>query len=208
MHCIVLGLGVKPNMRNEGRFILEVMKRASILGRRPSWSCMIEVKAFMCFCAFIWHWFVQLGLFGHHASKCVIDGSRVEHYTLLSLRHDKGCSCTHIFLQIHCHASVCALLQQKESLQEEMADWLSSVPIGYKYLADRLKICWCALSPMTSQHIHEVDQKKHHRDLYNFQRCKTVQTEATWGMATDFRAKPTEHACIPRHEAISVLLLT
>ena len=83
--------------------------------------------------------FVQAWLFGHHALRCVIDGSRVKHYTPLSFKHDKECSCTHIFLQIHCHASVCALLQQKESLQEEMADWLSSVPIGYQIWVIALK---------------------------------------------------------------------
>lgn len=57
-----------------------------------------------------------LGSFGHHALRCVIDGSRAEHYTPLSLRHDKECGCTHIFLQIHYPASVSALLQQKEEI--------------------------------------------------------------------------------------------
>ena len=38
MLCVALlfGIGVSPNTRNEGRFILQVMKRASILGRRRS----------------------------------------------------------------------------------------------------------------------------------------------------------------------------
>ena len=54
-----------------------------------------------------------LGSFGHPALECVIGGLRVENYIPLILKHDKGCSCTHIFLQIYCHASVCALLQQK-----------------------------------------------------------------------------------------------
>ena len=36
MLCIVFEIGVSLNMGSEGRFILEVMKRASIPGRRQS----------------------------------------------------------------------------------------------------------------------------------------------------------------------------
>ena len=129
MHCIVFGLGVKPNTRNEGRFILEVMKRASILGRRHSWSNMIKCEAFMYFCAFIPYWFMQFGLFGHHASKYVVDDSRVEHYTLLSLKHDKGCTCT----TFSCKCIVMPLFvlccSKRSNPQGKMADQLSSVPI-------------------------------------------------------------------------------
>ena len=130
MHCIVFGLGVKPNTRKEGRFILEVRKRASILGRWHSWSNMIDFMAFMCFCAFQSHWFVQLGLFGHHASKCVIDGSRVKHYTSLRSKHDNGYSCTKFSCKCIAMPLFVLFCSKRSSLQEEMADRLSGAPIG------------------------------------------------------------------------------
>ena len=96
---------------------------------------MIEVKVPYVFCAFHLILNCTLGSFGHHALDYEISGLRVENYTSLSLKHDKGCSCK------HCHVnalpySVCPLLQQKSILQEGMADRPSSVPVGYKCLAD------------------------------------------------------------------------
>ena len=96
---------------------------------------MIEVKVPYVFCAFHLILICTLDSFGHHALKCAIDGPRVENYTSLSLKHDKGCSCKHCLVNaLTC--SVCPLLQQKSILQEGMADRLSSVPVDYKCLAD------------------------------------------------------------------------
>lgn len=141
LHCIAFGLDVNPNTRNEGRFILKVMKRASFL-RSPTPLIMhdkVEVHRVLCvICAFIN--IVQACPFGHHALRCVIGGSRAEHYTPLSLRHHKECSYTHISLQIHCHYSVCALLQQKEKLQEAVADQPSKLPTGHQGCRPTIRI--------------------------------------------------------------------
>jgi len=94
----LFGLGVSPNTRNEGRFILEVMKRASILGRRRSWSSMIKVKAscvYLCI-HFTLNW--AIWLLGHHASRCVISGPRVENRSPFSLWNDREGG----YVYIHC----------------------------------------------------------------------------------------------------------
>ena len=93
---LVFGLGVSRNTRNDGRFILEVMKCASILSHRPSWSCMIEVKAL---CVYVCIHFIlncAIWLLGHHASRCVIGGPRVENHSPLSSWNDREGSCAHI----------------------------------------------------------------------------------------------------------------
>ena len=76
---------------------------------------MVEVKVPYVFCAFHLILNCTLDSFGHHALECAIDGPRVENYTPLSLKHDKGCSCKHCLVNV-LPCSVCPLLQQKEHL--------------------------------------------------------------------------------------------
>ena len=79
--CIVFGIGVSPGTGNEGRFVLRVTERVSISCRRHSGLPMMEFRSccvFMCI-HFILSRAIQL--LGHHASICIIGGTRIEDYT-------------------------------------------------------------------------------------------------------------------------------
>ena len=80
-YCIVLGIGVSPSTGNEGRFVLRVTERVSIPSHRHSGLFMMEFRfccVYMCI-----HFILSraIRLLGHHASICVIGGTRIEDYT-------------------------------------------------------------------------------------------------------------------------------
>ena len=80
-YCIVFGIGISPGTGNEVRFVLRVTERVSIPRRRHSRFPMMEFRSccvFMCI-HFILSRAIQL--LGHHASICVIGGTRIEDYT-------------------------------------------------------------------------------------------------------------------------------
>ena len=96
VYCIVFGIGFSPNRGNEGRFILQVTKRASILDRRHSGLPMMEFRpccVYMCIHVALSH---AIRLLGNHASRCVIDGTRIEDYTPWSLCNDGESGHAHI----------------------------------------------------------------------------------------------------------------
>ena len=68
-------------MGNEGRFVLRVTERVSIPSHRHSGLSMMEFRSccvYMCI-----HFILSraIRLLGHHASICVIGGTRIEDYT-------------------------------------------------------------------------------------------------------------------------------
>ena len=80
-YCIVIGIGVSPSTGNEGRFVLRVTERVSIPSHRHSGLSMMEFRScrvYMCI-----HFILSraIRLLGHHASICVIGGTRTEDYT-------------------------------------------------------------------------------------------------------------------------------
>ena len=80
-YCIVFGIGVSPGTGNEVRSLLRVTERVSIPGHRHSGLTMMESRSccvFMCI-----HFILSraIRLLGHHASRCVIGGTRIEVYT-------------------------------------------------------------------------------------------------------------------------------
>ena len=92
----MFGIGVSPSTGNEGRFILRVTERVSIPGRRHSGLIMMESRpccVYMCI-----HFTLSraIRLLGHHASGCVIDGTRIEDYTPYSLCNDRESGWAHI----------------------------------------------------------------------------------------------------------------
>ena len=62
---------------------------------------MIEVGSLVCLCALHLTLKCKLGLLGHHASKCAIDGPGVEAHAPLSPLHDRGCVRAYICLRSH-----------------------------------------------------------------------------------------------------------
>ena len=96
-YCIVLGIGVSPSTGNEGRFVLRVTERVSIPSHRHSGLSMMEFRSccvYMCI-----HFILSraIRLLGHHASICVIGGTRIEDYTPWRV-------VKHTYVKIHCHA--------------------------------------------------------------------------------------------------------
>ena len=159
---------------------------------------VLEIQVFLCIHFKLNH---TLGSFGNHASTCVIDGPRVEHYTPLSSLHDRKGVCAHIALKMHCHA-LFVLCCSKIAFCRKI--W----PAGHLQCRSP-KHCWLRSSQMVDAQFHMADVpifwpvtshsaqgvvRKHPWDLCSFQRCRTVQTEATCGMATGFRARrPSMH---------------
>ena len=74
MYCIVFGIGFSPNMGNEGHFVLQVTKRASILSRRHSRLPMMEFRSCCVFMCIHFTLSRAIRLLGHHALRCVIGG--------------------------------------------------------------------------------------------------------------------------------------
>ena len=96
-YCIVLGIGVSPSTGNEGRFVLRVTERVSIPSHRHSGLSMMEFRScciYMCI-----HFILSraIRLLGHHASICVIGGTRIEDYTPRRV-------VMHTYVKILCHA--------------------------------------------------------------------------------------------------------
>ena len=93
----MLGIGVSPNTGNEGRFVLWVTERVSIPSRRHSGLPMMEFRSccvFMCIHFTLSH---AIRLLGHHASRCVIGGTRIDDYTPWRV-------VMHTYVKILCHA--------------------------------------------------------------------------------------------------------
>lgn len=79
--------------------------------------------------AFYLEW--QLGLLGHHASKCIIDGPRAEGHAPLSPLHDGECSHAHLCLKIPCHtllALCCCQLQDSAGRNSRADTWSADRP--------------------------------------------------------------------------------
>ena len=96
-YCIVLGIGVSPSTGNEGRFVLRVTERVSIPSHRHSGLSMME---FRFYCVYMCIHFIlsrAIRLLGHHASRCVIGGTRIEDYTPWRV-------VMHAYVKILCHA--------------------------------------------------------------------------------------------------------
>ena len=96
-YCIVLGIGVSPSTGNEGRFVLRVTERVSILSHRHSRLSMMEFRSccvYMCI-----HFILSraIRLLGHYASICVIGSTRIEDYTPWRV-------VMHTYVKILCHA--------------------------------------------------------------------------------------------------------
>ena len=104
LYTYIALLGLRGQTEHAGRdvFVPKVTKHVSTLGRRSPWPQYERVVAFIC----VLHSFTlsrKLGLLGHHASRCIIDGPRVEDRAPLSSLHDRECSHAHICLKIPCH---------------------------------------------------------------------------------------------------------
>ena len=80
-YCIVFGIGVSPSTGNEGRFVLRVTERVSIPCHRHSGLPMIEFRSCYVFKCIHFTLSRAIRLLGHHASRCVIGGTRIEDYT-------------------------------------------------------------------------------------------------------------------------------
>ena len=96
-YCIVLGIGVSPSMGNEGRSVLQVTERVSIPSHRHSGLSMMEFRfccVYMCIHSIL---SCTIRLLGHHASRCVIGGTRIEDYTPRRV-------VMHTYVKILCHA--------------------------------------------------------------------------------------------------------
>ena len=99
-YCIVLGIGISPDTRNEVRFVLRVTKRVSI-PQSPTLriihdgvrSCCVYTCIHSILSCTFW-------LLCHHASICVIGGTRIE-------------ACIYLWKYIAMPLS-CSLLQQNE----------------------------------------------------------------------------------------------
>ena len=104
----------------------------------PSELIMIKVGTHYLFCAFhsilIVHTLASLG---HHALKCVIDGSRVEYHAPLSLKHDREGGGANSALKMHCHALSILYCCQNRFLQEALAGRPSLVPTDQIWMAER-----------------------------------------------------------------------
>ena len=57
---------------------------------------------------------------GHHASRCVIGGPRVENYTLLSLCNDREDGCAYMFCKYFAMPLSCPLLQKTRNQQQKL----------------------------------------------------------------------------------------
>ena len=95
--ALCLGIGVSPSTGNEGRFVLRVTERVSIPGRRHSELSMMESRP--CCVHMCIHFILSraIRLLGHHASICVIGGTRIEDYTPWRV-------VMHTYVKILCHA--------------------------------------------------------------------------------------------------------
>lgn len=115
-YCIVFGVGVNPNTGNEGRFVLKVTKRVSISGRRHTWLSMIELLALLAYMCIHVPLSCAIQLLGHHVSRCVIGGTRIEVYTPLSLCKDGESGLAHICWKYRAFSHSC-LCYRKTRIQ-------------------------------------------------------------------------------------------
>ena len=111
LHC-VWGVGVSPSTGNEGRFVLQVTERVSIPNRRHSGLSMMESRSCCVYMCIHFTLSRAIRLLGHHASRCVIGGTRIE-------------VCIHMWKYFAMPLS-CSLLQQTRNQQPSRA--LHSIP--------------------------------------------------------------------------------
>lgn len=140
------------------------------------------------FCVhFIWYWSCTLSFFDHHALKCAIDGPRVEGHTPLSLTHDKEGGCTYIALKMHCHALFILCCSKTGFCRNRWSvDHLHCRPATHSWprapflVDDQFSLAGDHYSWPVTSHSAQGLILEHIRDFCSFQRCRAVQTEATW----------------------------
>ena len=96
-YCIVFGIGVSPGTGNEVRSVLRVTERVSI-PQSPTLRNTHDGVGFCCIFICI-HFILScaIRLLGHHASICVIGGTRTDDYTPWRV-------VMHTYVKILCHA--------------------------------------------------------------------------------------------------------
>ena len=77
-YCIVFGIGVSPGTGNELRFVLRVTERVSIPSHRHSGLPMMELGSCCVYTCIHSILSCTFRLLCHHASICVIGGTRIE----------------------------------------------------------------------------------------------------------------------------------
>lgn len=193
-HCFVFGVGFSPNTGNEGRFVLQVKKRASILGRQNSWLSMIELLALLAYMCIHFTSSRAIRLLDHHASRCMIGGTRIEDYTPLSLCKDGESGHPHICWKYIAFSLSCLCCRKTRNQRWKLVgrpDFLAGRPPslvsttkGGRQVVSHAN-SWSVAFPRWSFGLLEL--------------CASfwdqLQTRVRWGIAMEFTDKATR-ACI------------